>query len=106
MVSIDVSAGGFLFHVGEDLLPAGQILHQAVESFKSSESDKRSDKDLFVTAILADDLSKVKGDEAGKQDQEMAARRVRIETKISRADTSRGRPAPGNAMQPGIRQGT
>src|SRR5450755_2276268 len=104
MVSIDISPGGVfeikLFHVGEDLLPAGQVLYQAVEGFKSSKSDKRSDKEFFATAILADDLSKVKGDEASNQDQKTGARSVRFETKVSSVHTSHGSFAAGKAMQP------
>ena len=80
MIAVDVSTRGVFqivfFHVGEDLLPPGEVLNQTVESLKHSQGQKSKDKPLFRVPILAHNQSQEEGDQIGDQQQKVRHRLV------------------------------
>src|SRR5260370_41786453 len=80
MIAVDVRAGGFLqivfFDIVENLLPAGEILNQAIESLEYSERHENKDKPLLRVAVPAQEQSQEEGRQIGDQQQEMRDRLV------------------------------
>src|SRR5580692_5011625 len=80
MIAIDVRTGGFFqvvfFDVREDLLPASEILNQAVESFKHTERHKGVDEPLFCAAVPAQSQDQKESGQIGGQQQEVRQRLI------------------------------
>ena len=72
MIAVDVCASGFFqivfLNVGKNLLPAGQVLNQAIKSFERSERHKRKDKPFLCVAVLAKEQSQEEGRQIGDQE--------------------------------------
>src|SRR2546421_2860505 len=82
MIAVDVRAGGFLqivfFYISENLLPAGEVLNEAIESFERSERHKGEDEPLLCVAIAAEEQCQEEGSQIGNQQQEMRNRLVAL----------------------------
>src|SRR5204863_2669130 len=82
MIAVDVRAGGFLqivfFDIGENLLPAGEVLNQAIESFERSKRHEGKDEPLLRAAIAAEEQCQEEGSQIGNQQQEMRNRLVAL----------------------------
>src|SRR5207247_7898377 len=80
MIAVDVCAGGFFqivfLNVGKNLLPASQVLNQAIKSLERSERHKRKDKPLLRVAVSAKEQSQEEGRQIGDQEQEVRDRLI------------------------------
>src|SRR5690349_19385756 len=80
MIAVDVGAGGFLqivfFDIGENLLPAGEVLNQAIESFKRCERNEGKEEPLLRVAVAAKEQREEEGRQTRDQQQELRNRLV------------------------------
>src|SRR5207247_7135682 len=59
-----------------NLLPASQVLNQAIKSLERSERHKRKDKPLLRVAVSAKEQSQEEGRQIGDQEQEVRDRLI------------------------------